>query len=81
MTYNHEQLELLRIHFLSCQVEDTSLPGDRGYRHSVWDLGYVSTFDCKLVASAGLTDDFEFCMVEATPDGKGLVILSSSSNR
>ena len=44
---------------------------------SVWDLGYVSTFDCKLVASAGLTDDFEFCMVQATPDGKGLVILSS----
>ena len=43
----------------------------------VWDLGYVSTVDCKLVASVGLGDDFEFCMVQATPDGKGLVILSS----
>ena len=43
----------------------------------VWDLGYVSTVDCKLVASVGLGDDFEFCEVQATPDGKGLVILSS----
>ena len=44
----------------------------------VWDLGYVSTVECKLVASAGLGDNFEFCVVQATPDGKGLVILSSS---
>ena len=43
----------------------------------VWDLGYVSTVECKLVASVGLGDDFEFCMVQATPDGKGLVILSA----
>ena len=43
----------------------------------VWDLGYVSTVDCKLVASAGKEDDFAFCMVQATPDGKGLVILST----
>ena len=43
----------------------------------VWDLGYVSTVDCKLVASAGLGDYFEYCMVQTTPDGKGLVILSS----
>ena len=43
----------------------------------VWDLGYVSTVDCKLVASAGNEEDFEFCMVQATSDGKGLVILSS----
>ena len=45
----------------------------------VWDLGYTSTVDCKLVASVELGDDFEFefCMVQATPDGKGLVILSS----
>ena len=43
----------------------------------VWDLGYDSTGDCKLVASVGLGDKFEFCMVQATPDGKGLVILSS----
>jgi hypothetical protein len=43
----------------------------------VWDLGYVSTVDCKLVASVGLGDDFEFIVVEATQDGKGLVILTS----
>ena len=41
----------------------------------VWDLGYASTIDCKLVASAGLGDYFEDCMVQTTPDGKGLVIL------
>ena len=27
---------------------------------SVWDLGYVSTVECKLVASVGLGDDVEF---------------------
>ena len=43
----------------------------------VWDLGYVSTVDCKLVASVGLGDYFDFCMVQTTPDGKGLVILTS----
>jgi hypothetical protein len=43
----------------------------------LWDLGYVPTVDCKLVASVGLEDVFEHCMVQATPDGKGLVILSS----
>ena len=43
----------------------------------VWDLGYVSTVECKLVASVGLEDVFEFLMVQATPDGKGLVILST----
>ena len=43
----------------------------------VWDLGYVSTVDCKLVASVELGSEFEFCVVQATPDGKGLVILSS----
>ena len=42
----------------------------------VWDLGYASTVDCKLVASVGQGRDFEFCMVQATPDGKGLVILT-----
>ena len=44
----------------------------------VWDLGYVSTVDCKLVASVGPDDGlyFEFCVVRATPDGKGLVILA-----
>jgi hypothetical protein len=43
----------------------------------LWDLGYVSTADCKLVASAGLGDKFGFLEVQATPDGKGLVILTT----
>ena len=43
---------------------------------SVWDLGCVSTVECKLVASVGLEDDLERLKVQATPDGKGLVILS-----
>ena len=43
----------------------------------VWDLGYSSTVDCKLVASVGVGESFEFLVVQATPDGKGLVILSS----
>ena len=58
------------------------VPGGRylvtaGNGLSVWDLGYVSTVECKLVASVGLGDDFEFCVAQAAPDGKGLVILSS----
>ena len=43
----------------------------------VWDLGYVPTADCKLIASVKMGDVFEFCKVQATSDGKGLVILSS----
>ena len=43
----------------------------------VWDLGYTSTVDCKRVASVGRGNDFEFCTVQATPDGKGLVILTT----
>ena len=43
----------------------------------VWDLGYVSTADCELVASTRLEDEFEFLEVQATPDGEGLIILSS----
>ena len=43
----------------------------------IWDLGYGSSVDWKLVASVGLDDEFEFFMIQATPDGKGLVILSS----
>jgi hypothetical protein len=44
---------------------------------SVWDLGYVSTVDCKLLASVGLEDQYDLYMVQATSDGKGLVILTS----
>ena len=59
------------------------VPGGRylvtaGNSICVWDLGYVSTVDCKLVASVGSEDNFYFCKVQATPDGKGLVILSSN---
>ena len=60
------------------------VPGGRylviaGNGITVWDLGYVSTtVDCKLVASARLGDSFDFCMVQATLDGKGLVIVSSN---
>ena len=43
----------------------------------VWDLGYVSTFECRLVASVELGNEIFLLEVQATPDGKGLVILSS----
>ena len=44
----------------------------------LWDLGYDSTVkvDCKIVASAELGKRFRFLAVQATPDGKGLIILS-----
>ena len=42
---------------------------------SVWDLGYVPTADFNLVASVDMEDYCEVMMVQATPDGKGLVIL------
>ena len=45
----------------------------------VWDLGYDSTVDCKLVASVGQGNYFWFLVVQATPDGKGLVILTMTS--
>ena len=58
------------------------VPGGRylvtaGTSLSVWDLGYVSTADCKLVASVEVEDYCSHIMVQATPDGKGLVILFS----
>ena len=50
-------------------------------RLSVWDLGYVSNAYCTLIASVGLEDaDSQyrlFCMVQATPDEMGLIILVS----
>jgi hypothetical protein len=56
------------------------VPGGRylvtaGDNLSVWDLGYVSTVDCKLVASVELTEYGCFFEVQVTQDGKGLVIL------
>ena len=47
---------------------------DGGFSLSVWDLGYVSTVECKLVSSVDLENDGHM-KVQATPDGKGLVIL------
>ena len=49
---------------------------------SVWDLGYTSSADCKLIASVGLEDwGIQNCrntfIVQATPDGMGLIIFSS----
>ena len=47
---------------------------------SVLDLGYTSSSDCKLIASVGvglpMKHDFR---VQATPDGMGLTIFSSSN--
>ena len=43
----------------------------------VWDLGYVPTAECKLVASVGVGSDFMFCKVQGTADGMGLVLLTS----
>ena len=46
---------------------------------SVLDLGYTSSADCKLIASVGLEGEIgdETCIVQATPDGMGLIIFSS----
>jgi hypothetical protein len=44
----------------------------------VWDLGYASNAYCTLIASVGLEGDSHndlFCMVQATPDEMGLIIL------
>ena len=43
----------------------------------VWDLGYTSSADCKLIASVGWEGESDSCMVQPTPDGIGLIILSS----
>ena len=58
------------------------VPGGRylvtaGRNLSIWDLGYVSTVDCKLVASVDLEGYCHFFEVQVTSDGKGLVILIS----
>jgi hypothetical protein len=46
----------------------------------VWDLGYTSSSDCKLIASVKPNCEsysYYSCMVQATPDGMGLIIFSS----
>ena len=49
---------------------------------SVLDLGYSSSADCKLVASVRPEGgcDIQDCRAQATPDGMGLTIFSSTSN-
>jgi hypothetical protein len=67
------------------EVDDSRyfiVPGGRylvtlGNGLCVWDLGYVSTVDCKLVASVGLVGELD--SVQTTPDGMGLVILSTNT--
>ena len=44
---------------------------------SVLDLGYSSRFDCKLIALVRVEGVCSRCMVQATPDSMGLVILTS----
>jgi hypothetical protein len=46
---------------------------------SVFDLGYTSSADCKLIASVGLKGRYKDCIVQTTPDGMGLVIYSSNA--
>ena len=46
---------------------------------SVLDLGYTSNADCEIIASVGLEGGYKTCIVQATPDGMGLIILSSNS--
>ena len=46
---------------------------------SVLDLGYTSSANCKLIASIKLEGRYKTCIVQATPDGMGLIILSSNS--
>ena len=43
---------------------------------SVWDLGYTSSSDCKLIASVELEVRYKNFMVQVTPDGMGLTIFS-----
>jgi hypothetical protein len=41
----------------------------------VWDLGYISSADCKLIASLGPEHGSDDGSVHATPDGMGLIIF------
>ena len=40
----------------------------------VWDLGYVASADCKLIASVRMKAQFRYYLVQVTLDGKGLII-------
>ena len=45
----------------------------------ILDLGYTSSADCKLIASIGPEGGSDNCIVQATADGMGLIILSSKA--
>ena len=77
-----QRTKVIESHGAGISQQFLLVPGGRflvtaGIGLFVWDLGYVSTAECKLVDSVGLGDEFKFLMVQATPDGKGLAILSS----
>ena len=77
-----QRIRMIESHGAGISQQFYIVPGGRymvtaGTGLFVWDLGYVSTVDCKLVASVRLEDEFTFLMVQPTQDGKGLVILSS----
>ena len=46
---------------------------------SLLDLGYTASADCKLIASVGPEGGSDACLFQATPDGMGLIILSSNA--
>ena len=54
------------------------LVGSSSDGFSVLDLGYTSSADCKLIASVEPEGGSMICIVQATPDGMGLVICSSN---
>ena len=41
----------------------------------VWDLGYTSNDDCKVLASVGPDGGTSSCMVHATSDSMGLIVI------
>ena len=45
-------------------------------RIGIWDLGYTPNADPKLVASAKSDKEFYTCMINATSDGMGLIIVA-----
>jgi hypothetical protein len=53
------------------------LVGSSRYNIFVLDLGYTPSSDCKLIASVGLEGLLRTSIVQATPNGMGLIIFLS----